>query len=141
MSFDLNLRSALESSCSGGSSVAFVNCQVKCSQQEGAVKIIATSRIKVESSYKKFKLRSETLEGEGSTVMHLSDVGGASVNQLVTVVVKVMDVSAPEEVMMKEGKELYKQECKGVSGYMRVVLRGDSVSVIEGGCSYKKDTN
>jgi len=32
-----------------GSSVAFMNCQVKCSQQEGAVKIIATSQIKVQS--------------------------------------------------------------------------------------------
>ena len=47
------------------------------------------------------------------------------------------DISALEEVMMKEGKELNKQECKGVSGYMGVVLRGDSVGVTEGGCSYK----
>jgi len=46
-----------------------------------------------------------------------------SVNQLVTVVVKVMDVSALEEVMMKEEKKLDKQECIGVSGYMGVALR------------------
>jgi len=58
-----------------GSSVAFVNCQVKCSRQEGAAKIIATSQIKVQSLPKKFKHRSETLEGEGPIVMHLSDAG------------------------------------------------------------------
>lgn len=65
----------------------------------------------MESSHK-FKLRSETLEGEGSTVMHLSDVGGVSVNQLVMVVVKVMDVSALEEVMMKEGNNSISRSVK-----------------------------
>lgn len=128
MSFDLSLRSALESSMQWGSSVEFVNCQVKRSRQEGAVKIIATSQIKVESLPKKFKLRSETLEGEGSTVMHLSDVGGVSVNQLVTVVVKMMDVSALEEVMMKEGNNSISRSVK-VCLYICGLYCGEIVSV------------
>ena len=45
--------------------------------------------------------------------VNVSNVKWLAVNQLVTVIVivKVMDLSALEKVMSKEGKELLKQEC------------------------------
>ena len=54
----------------------------------------------------------------------LSNVNGLSASQLVMVLMKVMDVAAPDKVETKEGRELCKQECKigDESGCMRLVL-------------------
>ena len=56
--------------------------------------------------------------------MKLSNVNGLSASQLVMVLMKVMDVAAPDKVETKEGRELCKQECKicDESGCMRLVL-------------------
>lgn len=58
--------------------------------------------------------------------MKLSDVNKLSASQIVTVLIKIIDVAAPEKAKPKEGKELCKQECKicDESGCVRLVLWG-----------------
>ena len=116
VAFDPSLRSAMESSRSKGSSVRLVNCLVKAGggssgKVEGVVEIMATSRSKVEISPRKFVVTTGPADEEPSLVK-LKEVDGLCTGQLVTVMVKVMDVGAPEKVKTKEGKELSKQECK-----------------------------
>ena len=40
--------------------------------------------------------------------MNVGDISGLSAGEVVTVVVKVMDLAAPENIKSKEGKELQK---------------------------------
>ena len=128
VAFDPSLRSAMESSRSKGSSVRLVNCLVKaCGRSsgkvEGDVEIMATSRSKVEISPRKFVVTTGPADEEPSLVK-LKEVDGLGTGQLVTVMVKVMDVGAPEKVKTKEGKELSKQECKicDDSGCVRLIM-------------------
>ena len=59
----------------------------------------------------KFVVTTGSADKEPSLVK-LKEVNGLGSGQLVTVMVKVMDVRAPEKVKTKEGKDLYKQERK-----------------------------
>ena len=142
--FDPDLRFAMEASRGQGSSMCLVNCQVKaCSRstqsvKAGEMKILATSRSKVEGSPRKFVVTGATVEEEPVQVK-LRDVSGLSTGQLVTVVIKAMDVAAPEKVKTKDGKELNKEECKicDESGCLRLVLWKKDVGRVEEEESYK----
>ena len=99
---------------------------------------MATSRSKVEISPRKFVVTTGPADEEPSLVK-LKEVDGLGTGQLVTVMVKVMDVGAPEKVKTKEGKELSKQECKicDDSGCVCLVLWEKDVGAVEEEESYK----
>ena len=89
VSFAPSLRSALESSCTKGSSVIFVNYHVKAAGgssrgQDGAVEIVA---MKVEASPGKFDISSTPVDEE-PTQVELSNMDGLGAGQLITVKVK-----------------------------------------------------
>ena len=76
---------------------------------------------------------------EEPSLVKLKEVNGLGIGQLVTVIVKVMDVGAPEKVKTKEGKDLTKQKCKicDESGCVRLVLWEKDVGAVEEEESYK----
>ena len=81
--------------------MSVVNCHVKpaggsCwSSSDGQLKIMETNRLKVESSPRTFSVANVPVDEEPSKV-NIGDISGLSAGQVVTVVVKVMDLAATE---------------------------------------------
>ena len=119
VSFNPTLRHALESSRKNKSSVSFVNCLVNAASHSCWGQ---PNRIKVEASPRQFVVAESAADDE-PTHTTLSGIEDISVNQLITVTVKVMELTVPETLTGKDGKELCKQECRVcVSGCVCLVL-------------------
>ena len=138
VSFDPTLRESLEQLRSEGSTVAVSNCQVK-DGRDGEKEIVATTRTKVQASPRKMGRIASVSSQEEPKLVKVNDVSDTPVNEHVTVVVKVFNLSAPAKVTTKDGKELCKQECVvcDESGCVRLVLWEENVGVVKEGCSYR----
>ncbi len=102
--------------------IAFIKCQVKVrlmgyqAGNSGEFEIVASNCSRVEKSpHKKFQLstnlKSIDPECESVPVFNLKDLEDVTVNQCVTVLIKVVGVEDQRTVMSKAGKKLIKQEC------------------------------
>ena len=124
--------------------MSVVNCHVmpaggSCwSSSDGQLEIMVTNRSKMKSSPRKFAVVNVPVDEEPSQV-NVGDIIGLSAGQVVTVVVKVMDLAAPENIKSKEGKELQKQEAKvcDESACVCLVLWENDVGVIVEVFSYR----
>ena len=107
------------------------NCQTKLLGQD--LEIVAYERSKVTNSPRKIQVP-EGMTRKTAKPVQLENVEDVSVNQKVTVIIKVFKLSEPDKVTNTQNKELRKQECMvgDASSSCRVVLWEDDVgSLVE----------
>ena len=136
--FEPQLRAKLSSAFEEKSAaVSLVNCQVRAARGGGS-EILLTKSSKVEASPKKFSGVDVAVRKEPA-VIKMNDVSTVTIDQAVTVTVKVISVEPPQEVKNRDGKILKKQDCVvgDCDGCGRVVLWEEDVGNMEEGRSYK----
>ena len=133
ISFEPSLRPEMDISCAQQKTIAVVNCQVKetpeqyqsGSSDQSKYEILLSSRSAIQKSPKKFTVDPD-IKSDGETVqtIALEDLPIISVNQKVTVCVKVINVEIQTSITTKTGKQLNKQDCivADTGGTCRVVL-------------------
>lgn len=145
VSFDPQLRGPLADSLSCRSPVAVTDCKVEDAEGVGtncAFKVIASRRGKILQSPKKFSLPLDLAELDPDTAKDVSveEIDDIAVKQFVTVRVKVLSCSDPEEVNSKKTwRELKKQDCivGDSTGVIRIVLWQDNIAKLEDDKCYK----
>ena len=138
ISFELKLRSVLDKSREGRKPVALVNCKVSESKFESGFEIMTSGRTRVESSPKKFKIDEQKFVERPD--VSVKEVMGLSVNELINIVGKVVQVGEVTEVSSKSSqKSLLKQDCTlcDSMGSCRIVLWEKDVRTLTEGKSYR----
>ena len=133
ISFQPSLRSSLINSLEKKDAVSLVNCQVR-GTQGGGPEVLLTNATKVEPSPKKFDTKISRKQP-----VHMDDLPSITVDQTVTVIVKVKTVGQLEEVKNRDGKVLRKQDCVvgDSKGCGRVVLWEEDVGKLKEGQCYR----
>ena len=137
--FEPSLGAGLEASLAKGSPISVLNCQVKAAGLGGGeAEIVASNRSRVESSPRKMEVPTEMRKEEPKGV-EMDKLDAVGVNQQVTVLVKALTMSEPENVTTKEGKELKTQDgmIGDTSGCSHVVLWEKDVGALVEGVCYK----
>ena len=139
ISFHPPLRPTLDDSRKQQSTIAMVNCKIQESKFEPGLEVTASSRTKIESSPKKFKLDDSLASiGTSNEKVTLDEIAGLQVNQLITTVCKVVRVSDINDVKSATGSNLKKQDCivSDHTDTARVVLWEDHCGELDEGKSY-----
>ena len=140
VSFEPGLRNKLEKSRLERSAVSIVNCQIKERSFNKGLEIMASNRSSVEpATSKSFELPPSTVDENIAVAVEVNECESLSINQRVTVVVKVLGTKEPTSVQTKAGKKLEKQDCTigDASGCIRLVLWETNVGKLQLGSSYR----
>ena len=118
VSFNSRLRADMARAKDAHDTISLTNCQVKpasrYSDGDEAFELVATTHTKVLNSEVKYELGEieTSVDDAFKCLEDLSIVEGISVNQRVTVLAKVVDVSEPMTVQRRDdSKSLTKQDC------------------------------
>ena len=146
VSFEPSLRPEMDKSCTHQKPIAVVNCQVKetpqqyqsGSSQDSKYELLLSTKSGIQSSPKKFAVEKKS-ESETVQTVALEDLPIISVNQKVTVCVKVVTVEKEASITTKTGKQLKKQDCivADAGSTCRVVLWESDVGKLTIEKSYK----
>ena len=139
ISFEPNLRPSLERSREDKKPVALVSCKIQEGKFDSNLEIVTSKHTKVESSPKKFKV-DDTSEASGVPDITIDEVVQLTVNQVINVVGKVVQVNVATEVTSKQkGKPLFKQDCiiSDAKGSIRIVLWQNDTDKLKEGLSYR----
>jgi ribosomal protein L37AE/L43A len=127
----------MEQSFEQQTSIKLVNCQIKrvsSTSDDVQFEVVVASTTSVENSTKQYKVTTEDYEDNTVTKdVKLEDIHDISVNQRITLKIKVISVKDPEKITSKAGILYTKQECiiADSSGNCRCVLWEQNVQRME----------
>ena len=120
ISFQPHLRDSIKKFKSEHAAIAISGCRIQQNEYSSNLEIVTSRNSTDDHSPKKFKLEA-TNESQLITAEELSTI---AVNQLVTLIGKVIRVDPSEKVTSKKGEKLIKQDCiiKDTKSLCRIVL-------------------
>lgn len=144
VSFEPNLRKAVEDANKDGREIAVRKCTVKRGLGND-FEILANHKTEIMSSPKKFKISDEAIEKQVAVGFSCSDLGtieelrDLKEFQRVNIIGKVQSISAPEEIKGKSGTVLLKQDfaLADCTDVCRGVTWQEEVNVLKEEHSYK----
>lgn len=133
VSFEPKLRADIEQLKQKKKPVALTRCKIQNNKMDStSLEILANKFSSAEQSPKKFKVDENSLfqeEDVADKIIPLSDVPKVKVNQVITVLGKILSIGHPQQLKSKDGKPLSKQDCTiaDSTGSCRIVLWNENI--------------